>query len=173
MRSARVVAGWYDSVVSAALVTGTLLAVVGLILSFVLGFAADNSAEILQHTTVSIFFTLVTLLAHSMMMFYLIGKGRAIREAVTEGGLSPRFVAEIAQVRRPVFSKGTLAMAVTMAAAIIGGGVDTRVVPVGVHTALAALCILMNLIALRAELIALHSSSRIVSEVNRQLGAQV
>ena len=80
---------------------------------------------------------------------------------------------DCAKVRRPVFSKGTLAIAATMVTAIIGGGVDTRVVPVGVHTALAALCILMNLIALRAELIALLSSSRIVSEVNRRLGAQV
>ena len=51
----------------------------------------------------------------------------------------------------------------------------TRIAPkdANVYTALAALCILMNLIALRVELIALLSSSRIVCEVNRQLGAQV
>ena len=167
----RATASWYDSVMSAALITGTSLATVGLIVTFVLGFTAESSAEVLQHTTVSVFFTLVTLLAHSMTMFYLIGKGRAIREAVADGGLSRQFVVDISRVRRPVFSMGTLAMAATMATAIIGGGVDTRVIPVGVHTALAVLSVLTNVVAVRAEVVAVLSSSRIVAEVNRLLGA--
>ena len=167
----RATAGWYDSVMSAALITGTSLATVGLIVTFVLGFTAESSAEVLRHTTVSIFFTLMTLLAHSMTMFYLIGKGRAIREAVADGGLSRQFVADISRVRRPVFSMSTLAMAATMATAITGGGVDTRVIPVGVHTALAVLSVLTNVVAVRAEVVAMLSSSRIVAEVNRLLGA--
>ena len=156
---------------SAALITGTSLSTVGLIVTFVLGFTADTPAQVLQHTTASIFLTLMMLLAHSMTLFYLIGKGRAVREAVTDGGLSRHFVADFSRVRRAVFSMATLAMAVTMVTAIIGGGVDTRVIPVGVHTTLAAFCILTNIVAVRVEVVALLSSSRIVAEVNRLLGA--
>jgi hypothetical protein len=106
-----------------------------------------------------------------MMMFYLIGKGRAIREAVTEAGLSSQFVAEVARARRPVFSLGTLASAIVMLAAIIGGGVDTRVIPAGVHGVIALSAFVLNLLAVRAEILALRTSSQVVAEVNRLLGA--
>ena len=66
---------------------------------------------------------MLTLLTHSMMMFYFIGKGKAVREAVSEGNLSLDFVAEISRARTPVFSIGTLAMMVSRAAAVGGGQV--------------------------------------------------
>jgi hypothetical protein len=120
---------------------------------------------------VALFATLLTLLTQSMMMFYLLGKGRAIREAVTDGGLSRDFVSDFARVRRTVFSGGSLAAAAIMAAAIVGAGVDTRVIPAGVHGVLATFAFVVNVLAVRAEAIALTRSSRIVTEVNRLLGA--
>mgnify|MGYP003289442201 CR=1 FL=1 len=49
---------------------------------------------------------MLNLLAHSLMMFYLIGKGKAIREAVTESaleglGLSPGHLVWISRSRVP------------------------------------------------------------------------
>ena len=154
---------------SAALITATFLGIAGLGFCTVLGFTAVDSADIFRHTSLSIFFTLITLLAHSMTMFYLIGKGKAIREAVTRGGLEPGLYETVASARRPVFSVGTVAMALTMATAILGGGVDIGVIPAGVHSVLALSAIASNLVALRAVVIALLSSTQVVAEVNRLL----
>ena len=107
-----------------------------------------------------------------MTMFYLIGKGKAVREAVAEGGLSPDLYRAVAEVRRPVFSIATVAMALTMAAAIIGGGVDTGIIPAGVHSVLALSAVAGNLVALRTEVVAMLSSAQIVAEVDQKLAEQ-
>lgn len=156
---------------SAALITASVLSFVGLLASFALGYAAAAPEDVLRHTTLAIFVTFVTLLAHSMTMFYLIGKGRAIRDAVAEGGLETDAVARVSALRGPVFKLATLAMAATMLTAILGGGVDTGVVPAAAHTLLATFTIAAAFVALRAVVRALNESSRIVDEVNRGLGA--
>jgi hypothetical protein len=104
-----------------------------------------------------------------MMMFYLIGKGKAVKDAMTEGGLSGDQYRRIALVRKPVFSIATLAMAVTMIAAIIGASVDTGALPPIVHEMLAYGAIATNVFALKVEISALTGASRIVNEVNRLL----
>lgn len=146
-----------------------MLGLGGLVYSGVLGFVAGSSADIAQHAGVGIFFTLIILLAHSMTMFYLIGKGKAVREAAADGQLSSDFYAAVAQARKPVFSIGTVAMFVTMATAIIGAGVDTGSIPVGVHSVLAVSAIAANVMAFRTEVSAMIESSRIVAEVDALL----
>jgi len=151
-----------------ALVTSVGIGVVGLVTTTVLGLQAT---DVSRHIAFGIFSSLITLLAHSMMMFYFIGKGRAVKDAMTEGGLSGDFYRRIAALRKPVFSIGTLAMVVTMIAAILGGGVDTGVLPPMVHATVAYGAVACNLAALKIEVDALGSSSRIVEEVNRLLGS--
>ena len=112
---------------------------------------------------------MLILLAHSMMMFYLIGKGKAVKDAMAEGGLAGDQYRRIARVRKPVFSIGTLAMTVTMIAAILGASVDTGSLPSIVHAMIAYGAIACNVAALRIEIAALTESSRIVDEVNRLL----
>ena len=132
---------------SAALITATILSVVGLFVSFALGFVATRPDEALRHATLAIFVTLITLLAHSMTMFYLVGKGRAIREAVTEGGLVTDAVLRVSALRGPVFKFATIAMGLTMLTAIIGGGVDTGVIPSGIHSFLAMTALVASVVA--------------------------
>jgi hypothetical protein len=151
-----------------ALLTSVGIGVVGLVTTTVLGLQAT---DVSRHIAFGIFSSLITLLAHSMMMFYFIGKGRAVKDAMTEGGLTGDFYRRIAAVRKPVFSIGTLAMVVTMIAAILGGGVDTGVLPPMVHATIAYGAVACNLAALKIEVDALGSSSRIVDEVNRLLGS--
>jgi hypothetical protein len=151
-----------------ALLTSVGIGVVGLVTTTVFGLQAT---DVSRHIAFGIFSSLITLLAHSMMMFYFIGKGRAVKDAVAEGGLTGDFYRRIAAVRKPVFSIGTLAMVVTMVAAILGGGVDTGVLPPMVHATIAYGAVACNLAALKIEIDALGSSSRIVDEVNRLLGS--
>src|SRR5689334_23581455 len=112
---------------------------------------------------------MITLLAHSMMMFYLIGKGKAVKDAMAENNVAGDYYRRIAVARKPVFSIATLAMAATMTTAILGASVDTGVLPPIVHAMIAYGAIACNLAALKTEIIALTESSRIVAEVNRLL----
>jgi hypothetical protein len=114
---------------------------------------------------------MICLLAHSMMMFYFLGKGKAVKEAAAEGGLSKEFERRIAVLRKPVFSIGTYAMLLTIVAALLGASVDTGVLPAGIHGVIAYSCLALNVFALRVEIGALRESNKVVAEVNQLLNA--
>jgi hypothetical protein len=154
--------------VAQALLTAVCIGLVGLVVTTVLGL---RGTDVSRHISYGIFSTMVTLLAHSMMMFYLIGKGKAVKDAMAEHSVTGDYYRRIALARKPVFSIGTLAMAVTMVAAIMGASVDTGVLPPAIHAAIAYAAILCNFAAIKIEVTALLESSRIVAEVNRRLDA--
>jgi hypothetical protein len=154
--------------VAQALLTAVFIGLTGLVATSVLGL---RGTDISRHISYGIFSTLVTLLAHSLLMFYLIGKGKAVKDAMAEHSVTGDYYRRIALARKPVFSIGTLAMAVTMVAAIMGASVDTGVLPPIVHATIAYGAIVCNLAAAKIEITALLESSRIVAEVNRRLDA--
>jgi hypothetical protein len=157
-----------ETLVAQALLTAVLVGLGGLVATVVLGL---RGADIARHISFGIFSTFVTLLAHSMMMFYLIGKGKAVKDAMAEHSVAGDYYRRIAAARKPVFSIGTLAMVLTMAAAILGASVDTGVLPPIVHGTIAYGAVVCNLAALKIEIDALTASTRIVDELNRLLGA--
>ena len=154
--------------VAQALLSAVCIGLVGLVATAIFGLLGTNVS---RHISFGIFSTLVILLAHSMMMFYLIGKGKAVKDAMAEHGVTGDYYRRIAAVRKPVFSVGTFAMAATMIAAILGASVDTGKLPPIIHGMLAYGAIACNLAALKIEIDALSASARVVDEVNRQLGA--
>ena len=157
-----------------ALLTAVGLGLLGLGAAAVFGLLGTDLSN---HIQIGLFSSIVILLAHSMMMFYFIGKGKAVKDALKEGGHEEsgdtykRFVARISAARRPVFSIGPLAMLVTMTAAILGASVDTGWLPPIVHGMIAYGGIAANMAAIKTEIDALTESSRVVDEVNRLLGA--
>jgi hypothetical protein len=152
--------------VAQALVTAVLIGLAGLVTA---AFYGLRGTDVSTHILVAFFSVMVTLLAHSMMMFYLIGKGKAVKDAIAEHSLTGDWYRRIAIARKPVFSIGTLAMAVTMVAAILGASVDVGKLPPIIHAYLAYAAIITNVMALRTESQALTTSSRIVDEVNQQI----
>ena len=160
---------------SQALVTAVGIGIVGLIAAAVTGLQGSNLA---RHLSFGIFSSLITMLAHSMMMFYLIGKGKAVKDAMAESGHGPtvdpryaQFVGRISAARRPVFSIGLLAMMVTITAALLGASVDTGVLPPIVHAFAAYAAIGCNVAAIKAEIHALGESRQVVDEVNQLIGS--
>jgi hypothetical protein len=152
--------------VAQALLTGVFLGLTGLATTAFFGL---RGTDISRHISYGIFSTLMTLFAHSMMMFYLIGKGKSVKDAMAEHHVVGDYHRRIAAARKPVFAIGTLAMAATMITAILGASVDTGVLPPIVHATIAYGAIICNLAAARIEIAALTASSRIVDEVNRQI----
>jgi hypothetical protein len=153
--------------VAQALVSAVAIGLAGLVATAVLGL---RGTDVPRHIAFGILSTLVTLLAHSMTMFYLIGKGKAVKDAMKEHAIAGDQHQRISRARRPVFSMGTVAIAVTMAAAIMGASVDTGVLPPMAHALIAYGAVAANLAALKSEVAALLESSRIVDEVNRLVG---
>jgi hypothetical protein len=151
-----------------ALLTAVGIGLIGLLTTAFFGLIGTDVA---RHISFGIFSTMVTLLAHSMMMFYLIGKGKAVKDAMAEGQLTGDHYRRIAAVRKPVFSIGTFAMTITIIAALMGASVDTGVLPPMVHAMIAYGAIACNLAAVKIEIDALSASSRIVDEVNHLLGS--
>ena len=145
-----------------ALLTGVFLGLTGLATTAFFGL---RGTDISRHISYGIFSTLMTLFAHSMMMFYLIGKGKAVKDAMAEHSITGDYFRRIALARKPVFSIGTLAMALTMVTAILGASVDVQVLPPIVHGTIAYGAVACNLAALKIELDALAASSRVVDEV--------
>ena len=154
--------------VAQALLTAVFIGLTGLVATTIFGL---RGTDVSRHISFGIFSTLVTLLAHSMMMFYLIGKGKAVKDAMAEHSVAGDYYRRIALARKPVFSIGTLAMAATMVAAIMGASVDTGVLPPMAHAMIAYGAIVCNLAAAKIEIAALMQSSRIVAEVNQQIGS--
>ena len=148
------------------LLTAVVIGIAGLVTTAVYGLFGTDVA---RHISFGIFSTMITLLAHSMMMFYLIGKGKAVKDAMAEGQLTGDHYRRIAAIRKPVFSMGTFAMAATIVAALLGASVDTGLLPPMVHAMIAYGAIACNLAAAKVEIDALTVSSRIVDEVNRLL----
>ena len=153
---------------AAALLTAVGIGLLGLVTTALFGL---RGTDISRHISFGFFSTMVTMLAHSMMMFYLIGKGKAVKDAMTENGITGDYFRRIAGARKPVFFIGMLAMGVTMIAAIMGASVDTGVLPPMVHATIAYGAILTNVAALKMEIAALTASARVVDEVNRLLAS--
>src|SRR5438046_4454732 len=99
------------------LLTAVVIGLAGLVTTAVYGL---RGIDLARHISFGIFSTLIALLAHSMMMFYLIGKGKAVKDAMAEGNLTGDYYRRIAAVRKPVFSIATVAMAITIVAALLG-----------------------------------------------------
>jgi hypothetical protein len=153
--------------VAQALLSAVFLGLTGLLATAFFGLQAT---DVSRHISFGIFSTLITLLAHSMMMFYLIGKGKAVKDAMAEYRVAGDYYQRITAARKPVFSIGTLAMVMTMVTAIMGASVDTNVLPPIVHAMVAYGAIFCNLAAVKIEITALTASGRIVDEVNGQIG---
>ena len=84
---------------AAALLTAVIASVAGIGMAIYVGLTAVTIAMLSRHITIGIFSTMICLLSHSMMMFYFLGKGKAVREAAAEGGLSKEFERRIAVAR--------------------------------------------------------------------------
>src|SRR5665213_2182984 len=141
-----------------ALLSAVFLGLAGMLAAVFLGL---RGTDVSRHVMFGIFSTLLILLAHSMMMFYLIGKGKAVKDAMAEYNVTGDYFQRIKTARKPVFSIGTYAMGATMLAAILGASVDTGKLPAIVHGMIAYGAIACNLAAVKIEIDALVASSQI------------
>jgi hypothetical protein len=157
-----------DLILAQALLSALFLGLLGLLVAAFLGL---RGGDISRHISFGFFSAMLIMLAHSMMMFYLIGKGKAVKDAMAEYRVTGDHYARIAAARKPVFSIATLAMTVTIVAAILGASVDTGVLPPMIHAMIAYGAIAANFAAVKTEIDALIVSARVVDDVNQLIGS--
>jgi hypothetical protein len=118
-----------------------------------------------DHFLFALFATLVAVLAQCMSMFYFIGTGKQVKDLLATHPDREAYVQRTREFKSRVFPVATLAIGATMAAWIIGGGVDVRVLPVWLHTGLAALALASNVLAFVREFQYMSKNNVLLDEV--------
>lgn len=99
------------------------------------------------HFVTGLFASFLSVFAHCMSMFYFIGTGKIIREAVAEHKLDAAFDREAAGFKLRYFPIASFAITATMATPIVGGAVHAARMAANSHLAMAIITLGLNLAA--------------------------
>jgi hypothetical protein len=156
----------------ALLIVGAM-ATLGVIATAVLGYflTSPTDPDMPRHVLVGLASSLLLLFSHCWIMFYLIGTGKAIKDAVRANELDPAFVEATKRFKNLSYPWLMLAMALVMATFILGGGVATHSVPSWVHHALFYAAVLVQGYTLWIERRVLIDNERLMADVDRLLAA--
>lgn len=154
-----------------ALLTSSLMGIVALAITMVLGFGIDSRPDVYQHFLFALFTTFVAVLAQCMSIFYFIGTAKQVKDLMADHPRQGEFVQRTRHFKSRVFPPATWAIVFTMAAFIIGAGVDTRVVPTWIHTLLALLALGFNVYAIVREIQFMSRNNVLIDEVAVLVGS--
>ena len=154
----------------ALLIVGAM-ATLGLIASAVMGYGLDGPVgpEMSRHVLVALASSLLLLFSHCWIMFYLIGTGKAIKDAVAEHGLEPALIEETKRFKNRSYPSLMLAMGLAMATFILGGGAATNSLPVWVHHGLFWATLLVQGRTLWIEKDVLEQNEKLMADVDRRV----
>jgi len=159
----------------ALLVVGAL-ATLGLLGTGVLGYGIPESFEVsdqANHILLAVLTSILLLFSHCWILFYLIGTGKVLKEAVAEHGLEQEIVEQTKTFKNRSNPWLMLAMMLAMATFVSGGGVATGSswVPAWVHHTLFALTLATQVYALWVEHEVLTANEKLMRSVDRRLKA--
>src|SRR5436305_13091028 len=100
-----------------ALLTIGLMATLGLVTTATLGYVLEGPTDerLRYHVLLALATSLLLLFAHCWIMFYLIGTGKAIKEAVNENGLDPAMIEDTKRFKNRSYPMLMLAIGLAMA----------------------------------------------------------
>jgi len=157
----------------ALLVVGWV-ATIGLLITGVAGYLFSfEEGNIGPHLTFGLASSLLLLFSHCWIMFYLIGTGKAIKEAVAEHGLDQDLVERTKDFKNRSYPILMLAMGLVMAVFILGGGVYTRFVPAWLHHGLFYLALLVQVRTLLIERQVLVENDLLMTSIDRRIRSGV
>lgn len=149
------------------------VATIGLVLTGVAGYLFSmEQGGIGTHLTLALASSLLLLFSHCWIMFYLIGTGKAIKEAVAEHGLEAALVEETKEFKNRSYPSLMLAMGLVMAVFVLGGGVYTRHVPAWVHHGLFYLALVAQIRSLWIEQGVLAENDALMASIDRRLAGR-
>ncbi len=155
-----------------ALLTVGWVATVGFLASGVQGYLIEPREALGLHLLLGLTSTFLLLFSHSWIMFYLIGTGKALKQAVAEHGLPEEIVEETKRFKNDSYPWLMLAMGLAMATFILAGGVATRVLPVWSHNILFFVTLAVQLKTLVLEHRVLEANRRLMAGVSHDIAGR-
>ena len=148
-----------------SLLTLALLGTLALLWSIVDGYAVPHAPGTMRgHFLVSLVSTLLLVMAHSFIMFFLIATGVEMKNMEKEKGWGDSFRRRTIAMKGRVFPVMTSALLLVVANFILGAATHTRVLPPMVHEALAWLTFAVCAVALAREWQVLGDNNRLIEE---------
>lgn len=132
----------------------------------VLGYRADSMESMGRHMLLALVACFLLLFSHCWILFFLIGTGKAVKEAVARAGLSSELVERTKRFKMESNPPMMLAMLLVMATFIVGGGVQTQVVPTWIHHGLFIVTLAAQLWTLAVEHRVVAANARLLREVD-------
>jgi 4-hydroxybenzoate polyprenyltransferase len=153
-----------------ALLTIGLMATLGLVTTATLGYvlAGPTDERLRYHVLLALATSLLLLFAHCWIMFYLIGTGKAIKEAVKENGLDPAAIEDTKRFKNRSYPMLMLAIGLAMATFILGGAAATGSLN-WLHHVLFYATLAAQLRALQLEWQVLVENQRLMTDINQRL----
>lgn len=154
---------------SIALLTLALVGTLAFLASILGGYAVPgNPSAISGHFLLSLTATLLLVMAHSFIMFFLLATGVGIKEMEKAGGWGDSFRRRLVGIKSRVFPAMTLALLLVIANFMLGGAAHTRAVPALVHEGLAWTTFAVCCYALYREYQVLGENNRLIAEAGEK-----
>jgi len=139
----------------------------------VAGYLVVDSPTIDRHVVLGLVAGFLLLFSHSWIMFYLIGTGKMIKEAVAEHDLPVEWIEKTKEFKNKSYPWLMIAMGLAMATFILGGGVETQVLPAWIHWGLFYLAVGAQFRALYLEFLVLLENEKLIRAADRRVRERV
>ncbi|HEV8253932.1 MAG TPA: hypothetical protein VGQ78_04205 [Vicinamibacteria bacterium] len=150
---------------SVALFMLSLAGTVVYVMALALGYRVPADPSWMRpHFLLALLATLLLVMGHSFVMFFMIATGVELKDLEREAGWGDSFRRRTIALKARMFPAVTLALALVIANFILGGGAHTRALPRWVHEVLAWATLVSALVALRREHRALGENNRLIAE---------
>ena len=158
-----------------ALALGTLLAIAGLLVTSIQGFAVASGLHALaplakglvtRHVGYAIPTVLFSLFSQSMVIFFFIGTGRLVKDETADYPETERrrILLALADLKRRTSPAATFSLLSAIAVFVLGGAVHTRALPSWTHLAAAVGAVALHVWALLAEWRAFGDNARLMAD---------
>lgn len=167
-----------------ALLLGTVLALVGFLVTSLQGFAVPSEligaapaakALVTKHITWAIPTVLFSLFSQSMVIFFFIGTGKLVKEEIAgfPEAEKRRVLEALKRFKRETSPPATFALLSAIAVFVLGGAAHTRALPAWTHLASSLAAVLLHGWALAAERRAFAENARLMADPKAYARAKI
>lgn len=149
---------------SLALLTLALVGTVALVVSVLQGYAIDSGLLVRQHFLLALLSTLVLVMAHAFIMFFLIATGVELKDMEKERGWGDSFRRRTVALKGQVFPLMTGALLLVIANFVLGAAAHTRAIPALAHGVIGWITVFVCVLTLYREYRVLGENNRLIAE---------